>query len=270
MAKYIADTWIKFYPERFMDGSKYFNLLQKGAYITLLIQQHNDGFIPNDKQAISNLVFPLKGKELDAVLSKFDLSADGNLRNKKMENVLNERNQRSFKNSQNGIKGNKIKYNKPYKTVANATQNEVNNVANASKNITKTVANAVADSITKVIQIDNTKVLSDKDTSVSLSPTPDLFVPPTVEEVVSNMEIAATKLFFQKKLGAAEIEAQALRFVNYYTSVGWRKNNQPIVKWQPLAYNWLQNDFTKPNEPSKPINNIEKKLHKANQAIQNV
>lgn len=236
----------------------------------LLIQQHNDGYIPNDKQAIANLVYPLKGIELDAVLSKFDLSPDGKLRNKRMMEVLNERNERSFKNSQSGIKGNQIKYQSAQKTVANATQKHQKNIANANENNIKTVANVVADSITNVIQIDNTNVLSDKNTSVFLERTPDLFVPPTMQEVIAHMELAAIKLFSKKKLGAPEIEKEAARFINHYDSVGWRKGNQPIVKWQSLANNWLENDFTKPAETAKPINNLETKLSKAQQAINNI
>ena len=74
---------------------------------------------------------------------------------------------------------------------------------------------------------------------------PKLFAKPSVKEAEEYMQS-------QKELcpDALTARAQALRFVNYYESNGWRVGRNAMKDWRAAANNWLLNAQT--YQPTKP------------------
>ncbi len=67
-------------------------------------------------------------------------------------------------------------------------------------------------------------------------PTRTCFIPPTVEEV---------KAYCKERNNDVDAE----RFVNYYTSKGWKVGGDKMQDWKSAVRNWEKNDI--PNKPGK-------------------
>lgn len=100
-----------------------------GAYIKLLIEQFDRGYVPDDPAEISMLITSFK-KNWPRLKKKFtEPSEPGKLRNTFMCGVREEAHEKSAKNAENGSKGGKAKK-------ANAVANGIPNAtANANKTL---------------------------------------------------------------------------------------------------------------------------------------
>ena len=95
------------YYKDFLLGTKYMNCEEIGAYFQLLIHQWDDGFLPNAREILAQLI-KTTPKKLDKVLQKFTLCEDGCLRNLKCEEIRAENDAFREKKALAGLKsGNK-------------------------------------------------------------------------------------------------------------------------------------------------------------------
>lgn len=79
----------------------------------------------------------------------------------------------------------------------------------------------------------NTKELNTKESNTKESNTKRYrFVPPTIEEV-------------EDYINEKGYRVNAHKFVDYYTSNGWRVGKNPMKDWKAAVRNWAHNDYNK-------------------------
>lgn len=97
-----------FYPADFLLGTALMTAAERGAYITLICYQWNDGSLPKDENLLAQLA-RADVKEISGILSKFKEGGDGKLRNLKVEKVRKSLNLYRKSRSNNGKKGGRPK-----------------------------------------------------------------------------------------------------------------------------------------------------------------
>lgn len=90
--------WFKFYSSDFLNGVGDLTMEERGQYITLLCIQHQKGVI-TEKQIKLSI-----GSLSEDVRAKFDVNSDGDLHHPKMDEVMQEAEERSAMQSRNAKK----------------------------------------------------------------------------------------------------------------------------------------------------------------------
>ncbi len=98
----------QFYVQDFLHGTRQLTTLEIGAYILLLCEQWDKGFIINDEKALKKLT-RLSFKKLENVLMKFDC-IDDKLINARLEKARSAKVKFIEQCSQKGIEGNKKRW----------------------------------------------------------------------------------------------------------------------------------------------------------------
>lgn len=189
------------YADDFLGGTADMSAEEVGAYIRLLCHQWNKGGLPNDPDRLAKMAGLMAAPSLGYVIAKFPPCADGQLRNERLERVRAESEAYSKKQSENGKKGAKTRWE--------------NGGANGG---------AIATPMANVCPNDD---------SPSPSPSPKdnkkRFKEPSIEEVKVRCA----------EIGLPESEAE--RFWNYHAAKGWVVGNQPMKSWVAALNTWKLN-----------------------------
>ncbi|MEK7952804.1 DUF1376 domain-containing protein [Luteolibacter soli] len=94
----------QFYPQDFLVGTAIFTAEQAGAYIRFLCYQWEHGALPDDIETLARLG-GCHGNAVASVRAKFDVGADGLLRNARLEQIRNEQKAFRDRQSQNAKNG---------------------------------------------------------------------------------------------------------------------------------------------------------------------
>lgn len=111
--------YFEFHWQKILGATKGWKDDEFGAYVKLLIEQFDNGFIPDDPDEIDRLITTRK-KNWPRLVKKFTAPSDaGQLRNTFMIGIRNEAHERSAINAENGKKGAEIKKKKRSDRLAN-------------------------------------------------------------------------------------------------------------------------------------------------------
>ncbi len=97
-----------FYPTDFLMGTALLSGAEVGAYIRLLCYQWQEGQLPNDQNLLARLAQTDEGI-IAGIIHKFAVCSDGQLRNRKMEDVRKALNLYKKSRQENGRKGGRPK-----------------------------------------------------------------------------------------------------------------------------------------------------------------
>ena len=102
----MKDPAVLFYTKDFLTGTAFFTDAERGQYIRLLCEQHQNGHIPENHMVSVCLSLA------SPVVKKFIKDSDGNYYNERMELEINKRNNFIQTRINNGTKGGRPKENK--------------------------------------------------------------------------------------------------------------------------------------------------------------
>ena len=186
----------QFYADDFLAGTITMTNEERGAYIALLcIQWSKESLTENDFQRVCAGMPPHSQRICQ---SKFQIDADGNYRNQRLETEREKQVQYRKKQTDNANKrwvGNATAY-------ATALPSDMPNVCSPSPSPNK------------------------KEESIAPKSQRSRFVPPTVAEVEARCV----------EIGLATYEAS--KFVNYYESKGWVVGNSKMKSWKHALAGW--------------------------------
>ena len=197
---------------------------ERGAYITLLCLQWSRGSLSeNDFQRVC-IGMPSHSQRI--CQDKFQIDADGNYRNSRLERVRSEQQEYSKKQRDNA--------NLRWHRNANAMPSHMPDDATA---LPTDMPNACSPS--------PSPTPNNKEKSIAPKSQRSRFAPPTVEEVEAQCA----------QIGLPPIEAT--KFVNYYESKGWIVGRSKMKLWKSALANWRENYLQR--QPSLPIQPAQKK-----------
>lgn len=126
--------YFEFHFQKFIAATKGWKDDEVGAFVKLLIEQFDSGFIPDNPEELGRLITTYK-KNWPRLAKKFtEPSESGQLRNTFMCKVRSEAHEKSAKNAANGAKGGRAK---KANATANATANAIKTLQrNGSQPIT--------------------------------------------------------------------------------------------------------------------------------------
>lgn len=196
------------YADDFLGGTADMSAEEVGAYIRLLCHQWNKGGLPNDPDRLAKMAglmaVPMASPSLGYVIAKFPPCADGQLRNERLERVRAESEAYSKKQSENGKKGAKTRW----------ENGKTNGGANGG---------AIATPMANVCPNDGSPSPSPKTINKKA------FVRPTIEEIKARC----------LEIGLPEIEAE--KFEAHHEARGWRYKQGPMKSWQGALTTWKHN-----------------------------
>lgn len=145
---------------------------------------------------------------------------------RRFERMLEVRKRRAEAARKNGRKGGNPNFKKgqpnPYYQITESVMEDNRNITESEEKITED--NPVEDSIAEQRRVKHTKEKSPK--GEKKAATTSRFVPPTIEEVRAYIQ--------QMKFRHVDPE----RFIDYYTSNGWKVGRNPMKNWQATVRNW--------------------------------
>lgn len=187
----------QFYADDFLAGTITMTNEERGAYIALLCLQWSKGSLTeNDFQRVCNGMPPHSQRICQ---DKFQIDADGNYRNKRLEAEREKQDQYRKKQTDNAKKrwvGNATAY-------ATALPAHMPNVCSPSPSPSP-----------------------NKEESIASEPQRSRFAPPTIKEVEDRcLEIGLPT-------------SEASKFVNYYESKGWIVGRSKMKSWKASLAGW--------------------------------
>ena len=224
----MKSPYFKFYVSDFLQGTRHFSAEEVGAYVLLLCEQWDAGFVENDEEILKK-ISRISKKKRQKVDKKFQETSPGQLKNNRLEIEREKYIEFSNKQASNGSKGGRRKAETNPTLKPNESQKEPN--ANPTLKPNESLPLSLSG---------NTNVLPmslSKETNVSVTArTPELSIArgdhwPTWQ---------AVQEFFMHQ--NADPEA-ALRFFNRFEGLGWMHGITPIRKWQSFANNWIADPF---------------------------
>lgn len=209
--------YFEFHFQKIISATKGWKDDEFGAYVRLLMEQFDRGYIPDDPEEIARLITTFK-KNWPRLQKKFiEPSEPGQLRNTFMCCIRAEAHEKSAKNAENGAKGGKAKK-------ANATANGTAFAKRTGK------------------RIDSQPVTSNQE---------PVYTP---EEGESNTraDLSGSNLYRQPNIPSWELvksvfigqggtEEMAKKFFDDYQSTDWYRKNSPIKNFVPLVSGYIAN-----------------------------
>ncbi len=206
----------QFYPDDFLAGTSDMSAEEVGAYIRLLCHQWSKGSIPNDEERAGRMAGLIGSPSLRYVLAKFSPCDDGQLRNKRLEEVRDESAQYRTRQAQSGAAGAAKRW--------AGRRKDGNPIGGANGNA---MATPLATPMANRWPEDS-------------SPPP----PPSIErdsigegkwpKLDEVLTVASMR-------GIPATAAEA--FWNHFEAQGWQtKDGLPIVSWQPKLASWWVNE----------------------------
>lgn len=236
------DPAFLFYSKDFYEGTRTMLPEERACYIDLMIYQHQNGYIPQgDLKRVLLYCNGIKKATLEATLkAKFTLTDKGWV-NKKLGEVISEREDYSQKQSVNGQIGQfwkKMKaflVKKDYEQLRSALYSLPNDEIHKlvkDKEINKENAKAMLKAMLKHLEnanaiedINNNKEEDCKEEKTEKSKT--RFIPPSLDEVIH--------YFSQKGVAPDELSRRAESFLNFYESKNWMVGKNKMSNWRSAA-----------------------------------
>jgi len=220
--------YFEFHFQKFIAATKGWKDDEVGAFVKLLIEQFDRGYVPDDPEELSRLITTFK-KNWPRLKKKFtEPSEPGQLRNTFMCTVRDEAHEKSAKNAENGAKGGRAK---KANAIANGTASaKRTGERNGSQPVTSN-----QEPVTNTDTPEEGKGVNGDFARPDLSQS-NLFrkpVIPTKEEV---------RMAFARQGGTSEM---ADKFFGTYEATGWYLKGSPITNFNNLVggyvANWTQN-----------------------------
>lgn len=127
-----------------------------------------------------------------------------------------------------GRKGAMMRWNSEQQSMANDSKNSKCHFANGKNSLSESVSESDSISVKEI-----------EDASASHSPAKSSrFHPPDIAEV---------RAYFAEKGGS---DAQAQRFMDFYTSNGWKVGKNPMKSWKAAASGWMSRDKERQQAPA--------------------
>lgn len=209
--------YFDFHFQKFISATKGWRDDEVGAFVKLLIEQFDVGFIPDDPEELGRLITTFK-KNWPRLKKKFkEPSEAGQLRNTFMCKIRKEAHEKSAKNAENGAKGGKAKK-------ANAT-------ANGIPIAKRTDQRNGSQPVTSNQEPDHTPEVGESNTRADLSGS-NLYRQPNIP----SWELV--KSVFVRQGGTEEM---AKKFFDDYESTDWYRKNSPIKNFVPLVCGYIAN-----------------------------
>jgi len=213
--------YFEFHFQKILAATKGWKDDEFGAYVKLLIEQFDRGYIPDDPEELSRLITTYK-KNWPRLKRKFtEPSESGQLRNTFMCVIRTEAQEKSAKNAENGAKGGRAKK-------ANAIANGVAVDKRTGKRNDSQPVTSNQEPVTSIVTPEEDKsVITRPDLSES-----NLFrkpVIPTWEDV--------HRVFIQQ--GGTEVMAK--RFFDNNVATGWYLKGSPIMNFSNLVPSFIAN-----------------------------
>lgn len=105
------DPAFPFYADDFLGGTAEMSAEEVGGYIRLLCHQWTKGSIPNDEERLGRMAGLMGSPSLRYVVAKFALCDDGNLRNRRLDQIRIEREAYKARQADSGASGAKKRWN---------------------------------------------------------------------------------------------------------------------------------------------------------------
>lgn len=236
------DPAFLFYSKDFYEGTRMMLPEERACLIDLMIYQHqNGGFIPNDLKRVAMYCSGITEAMLKATLeAKFKL-CDKGWYNKKLNDVVEERNTFSKKQSLNGKVGqfwkkakailNAKEYKKLIQLLENQTKEQILNQIN-NKDINEAMLKAMLKHLEDAIAIED--VIEDEDEN----------------KILKNKILFTDSKYFDLeflKMNLQKCEPpynQANTEYYYHSMLNWsNENNQKKIDWLATCKNWILRDF---------------------------
>jgi len=191
----------QFYADDFLAGTITMTNEEKGAYITLLcIQWSRESLTESD---FTRVCIGMPPHSQRICQSKFQIDAEGNFRNPRMETEREKQDQYRQKQTDNAKK----------RWVRNATA----------------YPTALPMDMPNVCSPSPSPSPNNKEESIAPKSQRSHFTTPTVEEVQAECVIIELPV------------SEALKFVDYYESKGWLVGKAKMKSWKPALRNWKRN-----------------------------
>jgi uncharacterized protein YdaU (DUF1376 family) len=228
MAKQFDKQWYPFYHDLFNRSTAGWAADRVGAYILLLNHQWQNDGIPTDKD---ELIFIAKctHETLDKVLLKFSQEKNGKLYNKKMETIRKEQIEKYEKRANAGKQGGAAKYQNLSNAKAMLKQNVSKNLPLKNKNNTKDIS----------LDIDGSNEPANEPNTSKPKPERKAFIKPEWKDVANYMfeYLKSKNQTWQRE----KLQAEAEKFINHYTTNGWKVGKNSMVDWKAATRNWILN-----------------------------
>jgi uncharacterized protein YdaU (DUF1376 family) len=226
--------YFEFHFQKFIAATKGWKDDEVGAFLKLLIEQFDRGYIPDDEEELSRLITTFK-KNWPRLKKKFtEPSEPGQLRNTFMCAVREEAHEKSVKNAENGAKGGRAK--------------KANAIANGTAFAKRTGKRNGSQPVTS-----NQEPVTNEDT------------PKESESVNTRPDLSESNLFRQPNIPIWEdvhrvfiqqggTEAMAKRFFESNSATGWFLKGSPITNFSNLVPGYVANWKEREDQPteSKP------------------
>jgi uncharacterized protein YdaU (DUF1376 family) len=252
------------YTDKFFTGCADMQPETVGIYIRLLCKLWNlpDG-LPSDVKKLARLALVsekvfIKSWESDFLCEKFILNDKSNLTNDRLEIVREKRLEKSTKARESILK----------RWQKDDAEIDTNVLQSNSERITNDIhISKVKISKENISNIDSgvaTPPTSPKvDKVAKAKPERKVFIKPEWKEVANYMfEHLKTK---NQSWPKEKLQVEAEKFINHYTTNGWKVGKNQMVDWKAATRNWILNagqfeTFNTPQQqPSQPLPRIERK-----------
>lgn len=221
------DPAFLFYSADFFMGTIGMTDAQVGQYIRLMCLQHQQGHLPE------SIIKSVAGNKPDAVLlSKFIQDEDGNYYNKRLEEETEKRN-----NYTQSRRKNARSKKSDDDTRADAQEEQSDSKKDGDG---RSICEAYAKHMPKHMENENeneniyiSPSLGNQDSNESMTvkkqPAQKRFKPPDLEQVMQ---------YCRERNNRVDPE----KFINHYTSNGWKVGRNPMKDWKAAVRNWEKND----------------------------
>lgn len=224
----MKSPYFKFYVSDFLQGTRHFSAEEIGAYVLLLCEQWDAGFIEKDEEILKK-ISRISKKKREKVDKKFQETEPGIIKNLRLEIERVKYIEYSNKQSSNGSKGGRGKR----KDNPTLKPNESQNKPNANPTLKPNESLSLSD---------NTNVLS---MSLSLSDETNVSVTARTPELIPERgpHCPSWESVYEFFYMQGADEENAMRFFNRFEGLGWMHGITPIKNWRAFANNWIADPF---------------------------
>jgi hypothetical protein len=210
------DPAFLFYSADFIVGTYEMTDEQVGRYIRLMCLQHQKGHLSE------SVVLSVMGGEIDReVIGKLKRDDDGLYYNERLEEETNKRRKYSESRAKNRKGGAVSKSNDSH--MSNICNSYDEHMVNENENVNV-----------------NTISSTDNSTGTAVPKQPKRFKPPSVDEV---------RAYCRERKNQVDAE----KFVDYYTSNGWKVGKNNMKDWKAAVRTWERNGYSNAT-PKEDVN----------------
>lgn len=217
----------QFYVQDFLIGVRHFNTQETGAYILLLCEQWDTGYIENSPTFLKKIT-GISEKKLKNVLAKFE-KVENKLFNKRLELEREKQNEYRDRQRLNGGKGGRPKKGLGFSGLSESKPTQNPDETSSSS----TSSSIIPNGIRTTDQTDSKKT----------------FIKPDLSDVVQYFTELKSSTW-----NAIKIQEEAQRWIDHYSSNGWKVGKNQMKDWKAAVRNWLKNSFdTRSGQQTLPL-----------------